>query len=280
MNPTPFSDDESRLTGLLPISAAEPIAAVATPSPEPSCPRCGALVSPGTADCAHCGIVFAKYMALQARRPAQAVPAPPGAGPLARIEDGPDGVVEDGALDPSVRALVVARAVLWLGLAAWTVAFARHDVASNYAGESALHLVNLVFHEAGHVVFAPFGQFVTVLGGSLLQVMVPLLCAGALLNSGDRFGATVGLWWAGQNLVDLAPYIADARALRLVLLGGRTGAEVEGHDWEHLLSALGWLPRDHALAQAAHLTGVGVMVVALCLGGLALARQRRLDRQI
>ncbi len=29
---------------------------------------------------------------------------------------------------------------------------------------------------------------------------------------------------AGQNLIDLAPYINDARNLQLVLLGGRTGA--------------------------------------------------------
>lgn len=36
----------------------------------------------------------------------------------------------------------------------------------------------------------------------------------------------------GQSLTDVAPYINDARALQLVLLGGRTGAEVEGHDWE------------------------------------------------
>jgi hypothetical protein len=56
---------------------------------------------------------------------------------------------------------------------------------------------------------------------------------------------------AGQSLMDLAPYVADARALRLPLLGGRTGAEVEGHDW-----------------------GALTMLVALGGGGGVLWRQR------
>jgi hypothetical protein len=44
------------------------------------------------------------------------------------------------------------------------------------------------------------------------------------------FGAAVAIWWAGENLIDVAPYINDARELKLVLLGGKTGAEVEGHE--------------------------------------------------
>ena len=79
----------------------------------------------------------------------------------------------------------------------------------------------------------------TVLGGSLTQLLVPLVCAGAFLwQTRDAFGAAIAVWWAGQNLIDLAPYINDARDLQLVLLGGRTGAEVEGHDREYLLNAL------------------------------------------
>lgn len=171
--------------------------------------------------------------------------------------------------------MVVAKALLWVALVVWTLAFARHSVASNYAGESVLHPVNLVFHEAGHIVFALFGHFVAAAGGSVMQGLVPLVCSVALLRGRDRFGAAVGLWWAGQNLVDLAPYVDDARALRLVLLGGRTGAEVEGHDWEYLLSALGWLHRDHALAQAAHLLGLAVMALALVAGAVVLTRQWR-----
>src|SRR5207247_9936208 len=103
-----------------------------------------------------------------------------------------------------------------------------------------------------------------VLGGSLTQLLVPLLCAGAFLwQTRDRFGAAIALWWAGESLIDVAPYINDARALQLVLLGGRTGAHVDGHDWEYLLNAIGLRPRDHAIASTVHAIGTLTMVAAL-----------------
>ena len=141
--------------------------------------------------------------------------------------------------------------------------------------ESLLHLPNLVFHEAGHVVFLPFGRFMTVLGGSLLQVLVPVICAGAfLLQHGNRFACAVSLWWAGENLVDLGPYIADARALQLPLIGGRTGAEVEGHDWEYLLTTVGLMSWDVPLGRLAHFAGSVIMLAALAWAA-ALVIQRR-----
>jgi hypothetical protein len=74
--------------------------------------------------------------------------------------------------------------------------------------------------------------------------------------------------------VDLAPYIADARRLKLVLLGGRTGAEVEGHDWEYLLTSLGWMRFDLALGRAAHVMGTLVMLSALAWAIVSIIRQR------
>jgi hypothetical protein len=168
---------------------------------------------------------------------------------------------------------IAGRAILWLVLAWLTLRFATHSIASNYAGSSFLHLVNLVFHEAGHVLFAFFPRFVVVLGGSATQILVPIACLVAFWRRGDRFGTAVAAWWAGQNLVDLAPYINDSRDLQLVLLGGRTGAEVEGHDWEYLLSALRLLPWDHTLARLAHLSGLLVMAGALVWAVLELRRQ-------
>jgi hypothetical protein len=166
--------------------------------------------------------------------------------------------------------MLIVRSSLLVLLVIWTVKFAAASSADVVMG-SFLHLVNLVFHEAGHVVFAPFGPFVAALGGSLMQLLIPLACAAALLTqAGDRFGAAVGLWWAGQNLVDLALYIGDARTLQLPLLGGATGAEVEGHDWEAILTALGWLHRDTALAAISHRLGVLIMVVALAAAAWVL----------
>jgi hypothetical protein len=162
---------------------------------------------------------------------------------------------------------LLARGVLLAVLALWTWRFAAHPLDQTIVGDSFLHLVNLVFHEAGHIIFVPFGAFMTSLGGSLLQVIVPVVCAIALLKKEDHFGALVAGWWAGQNLVDLGPYIADARALQIVLLGGATGAEVEGHDWEAILTSLGWLHLDRRLGVAAHAIGSVVMLACLAAAG-------------
>jgi len=126
-----------------------------------------------------------------------------------------------------------------------------------------MHLVNLVFHEAGHIVFMPFGDFMTALGGSLLQVLVPMICAWVLLfQQEDPFGAAVCVWWTGESLLDLSPYIDDARSLQLMLLGG-PASEVEGHDWEAILAALGWLHLDHSLARLSWFCGAALMIGAL-----------------
>ena len=109
-----------------------------------------------------------------------------------------------------------------------------------------------------------------------MQVAVPLVCTVAfLLKTRDPFAASVTTWWAGQSLMDLAPYVADARALRLPLLGGRTGAEVEGHDWEYLLTALGLLGRDVTLGRASFGLGALVMVGSLAWGAAVLCVKRR-----
>jgi hypothetical protein len=162
---------------------------------------------------------------------------------------------------------LIGRGVLLLLLLLWTWSLGTASIQSNKVGESFLHVINLVFHEAGHILFIPFGGFMTSLGGSLTQVLIPLALTGVFLTKHrDPFGAAATWWWTGENLLDLAPYINDARDLQLVLLGGRTGAEVEGHDWERILMSLGWLHLDHTLARLAHMAGVLIMLSALVWG--------------
>ena len=166
---------------------------------------------------------------------------------------------------------LVFRAALLLGAGWLFLGFASAPMGGY--GVPILDNVNLVFHEAGHILFIPFGSFMTSLGGSLTQVLVPLVCAAAFHGRGDRFAAALGVWWAGESLASLAAYVADARALQLVLLGGRTGAEVEGHDWEAILGALGWLNHDMALGRACRLLGLALMLAALALAGWTLKAQ-------
>jgi hypothetical protein len=171
---------------------------------------------------------------------------------------------------------LTARALLLLLLALWSLRFLRHGMDAEHLMGSFLHLVHLPFHEAGHVFLMPFGRFLMTLGGSLFQVAVPLCCCVVfLVKTRDPFAASVTLWWAGQSFLDLAPYVADARALQLPLLGGHTGAEVEGHDWEYLLQTLGWLGCDVTLGRLSFALGGLLMLTALAWGGLILQRQYR-----
>lgn len=183
--------------------------------------------------------------------------------PITRRMSHPAAGNPDGAT--ASPAVVAGRGLLLALLGWWTLSFVLHPLSASWIIGSFLHLIALPFHEAGHVIFAPFGEFLQVLGGSLFQVIVPIVCAVALARRGDRFGTAVCAWWAGACLVDLGPYIADARALQITLIGGRTGAEVYGHDWEAILQALGWLHRDRALGMTAHVVGSAVMVAAFVL---------------
>jgi hypothetical protein len=166
------------------------------------------------------------------------------------------------------------RAIVLLLAVAWTWSLAPASVAANAAGMSVLHLIDLPFHEAGHILFLPLGGFMMTLGGSLMQLIVPGgLTIAFLTKHRDPFGAAMTSWWLGENLLDLAPYINDARDLQLVLLGGHTGAEVEGHDWERILQTLGWLHLDHTLARAAHFIGAIIMLFACAWGLTLIVRQ-------
>jgi hypothetical protein len=168
----------------------------------------------------------------------------------------------------------VSRGIFLLLLTVWTTTLASRGVSAERVYGSFLHVPDLVFHEAGHILFIPLGHFMTVLGGSLTQVLVPLVCAGAFLwQTRDAFGAAVAIWWAGENLIDVAPYINDARDLQLVLLGGKTGAEVEGHDWEYLLNAMGVAHKDHAIAAIVQTIGTLTMIAALAWGAVVVMNQ-------
>ena len=171
---------------------------------------------------------------------------------------------------------LVGRTAVFLLLVWWGCKFIVTPLETNYAGESVLHLINLPFHEAGHLIFIPFGRFMMFLGGSLGQLLMPIICLGTfLVKTRDPFGASVSLWWTAQNFMDIAPYIHDARAMDLMLLGGVTGKETDGHDWNNLLTMLGWLEYDHRLAHLSHNFGIALMVVSFVWGGWLLLRHYR-----
>jgi hypothetical protein len=170
----------------------------------------------------------------------------------------------------------IGRAIILAGLIIWSWQLMSPSIESNAVGSSFLHLVNLPFHEAGHIIFRPFGAFITSLGGTLGQLLMPSICMGVLLlKTRDPFGASVALWWVGENFLDIAPYMNDARAGQLPLLGGNFGhsAPYGFHDWQYLLTESGLLQYDHFLAKAVFAIGSAIMVLSLLWGGLLLVKR-------
>ena len=128
--------------------------------------------------------------------------------------------------------------------------------------------VNLIFHEAGHPIFALGGQFLGALGGSAMQVLVPAGCALAFLRQGQPFGAGLCGIWMGESLVNVSIYMADARAQRLPLLGGDDVI----HDWNFLLGRLGLLHWDRALGGATAVLAGLLIAASAVLAALACLR--------
>lgn len=257
-----------------------------------TCPKCGyERTGQDNADpgiCPACGLIFAKWLKQQYAAIGNELPRAANFNPR-ETDTGRLGatLVELQRLilhvePPRDRLVICGRLVLLLGFTAWGLYFIFLDFETNAIGRSFMHTINLVFHEAGHVVFSLFGShFITILGGTLGQLLMPAIAMLSLLIvRQDTFGAAIGLWWLGQSFMDCAPYINDARALQLTLLGGGTGADRPGmHDWENILLDLGMIEYDHQIATAFDILGTLLILLALLWAGYILYRQYKLIDQ-
>ena len=142
------------------------------------------------------------------------------------------------------------------------------DYAGLFAG------ITFGVHELGHLVFAPFGLWMGVAGGSLAQVLLPIAAGALMLHHRDYFGGAVTGIWLSASLANMAVYIADARARELTLLGF---GEDPLHDWAYLLSSAGLLQSDLVIARLTRLVAFGVLVASAAAGAwlcLTMARGR------
>jgi hypothetical protein len=151
----------------------------------------------------------------------------------------------------------------WLGRVALLVAVALWGIGVVFGRMTdpagVLHLTVILFHEAGHIFFAPFGETVRVAGGTLGQLLIPFVCAVALHRRGDNFGAAIAAAWLALSLIDASVYAYDAADPVLPLIGGGTGAD-SFHDFVFLFERTG---------QLAHARGWAVCMKVV--GGLALS---------
>ena len=148
----------------------------------------------------------------------------------------------------------VAGAVAWCLLLGW-ISYGRGGQVP------LLSLVDLGFHELGHLVTYVFSDTITAVMGSVTQVAVPLgLAAYFAWVRSDRIATSVCLTWAATSARNVSEYVRDAPFERLELIGG-------DHDWAFLLA--GNLDRAAPLADLVARFGfvllVGAFVLALAV---------------
>jgi len=120
---------------------------------------------------------------------------------------------------------------------------------------SFLDNIDLAIHETGHLLFRPFGEFMTIAGGSLFQVLLPSLFVGYFLWQRSFYSAAVVAMWVGQSILNVWVYAADAVVMQLVLTSGFTGSEGSFHDWNYLLTATGLIGSTKTVAGLIRLLG-------------------------
>lgn len=126
--------------------------------------------------------------------------------------------------------------------------------------------VNLVIHEAGHLIFRPLGEFMMIAGGSLFQVIMPALFVGYFAYHSKFYSAALVLFWVGESILNVSVYAGDSLALQLPLLGG----EDSMHDWNYMLTSLNLLQATAKIAGVIRLLGTIVIVLA-SVGSFKLA---------
>jgi hypothetical protein len=127
-----------------------------------------------------------------------------------------------------------------------------------------IHNVNLAFHEAGHILFGIIGNdTLMILGGSLNQILIPLIVFLSFFHQRDQTGTAFALIWFFGNFIDVSIYMADGRFLKLPLIGG---LDLEAHDWRNLFNRFDLWGVDQALSKIMFYSGwSGILLTELWL---------------
>lgn len=118
--------------------------------------------------------------------------------------------------------------------------------------------INLIFHEAGHMIVFFLGNVMQALAGSLFQILIPLIVTIYFFKQKQKISSAICLMWAGQNFLNVSMYAKDAIVMQLPLLGG----DSVHHDWNFILSNLNLLQSAPTIGNI--LYGIGVILI--CLG--------------
>jgi hypothetical protein len=192
-----------------------------------------------TADsrCPRCGVIYAKLAQSSVRAVSTPVGLPTDVAEPSFMAD------EPGASWPPPKPFEV-----WLSVAAVCMLFAIL-LLDDDGFVLLLDHANLAFHEAGHLFFGVLGSTLGLYGGTLGQLVFPIVAGTSFWRRRQAVGVALSGVWLFENFLNIARYMADARAQLLPLVGGGE------HDWYHIFSRWGLLNRDTDIAALTQMLG-------------------------
>lgn len=128
-----------------------------------------------------------------------------------------------------------------------------------------LDRVNILPHEAGHLLFGWLGEFIGVIGGTIGQLFVPVAFTVYFFLRREFYSSAITLFWTGQNFFWISVYVKDAQAMALPLLSVG-GGEDTIHDWNYILSRVGLLRWDQAIGNLVYMTGIVIIIASVVCG--------------
>jgi hypothetical protein len=114
-------------------------------------------------------------------------------------------------------------------------------------------------HEAGHVYFNWGWDVLHAFGGTLNEIIFPLLPAYYCYIKKYKFLCSLFIFWLGHNFFGIGVYMADSRARKEIMFGD--GSEI--HDWEFLLNKFNIINYDVTLGNT--VWAIGWIFVALSI---------------
>jgi len=142
--------------------------------------------------------------------------------------------------------------IAWLCFYALFLLYAFFD----RSGFLILDYVNLLIHEGGHFFFSWFGNTIMILGGTLGELLVPLLCAIYFFWQRETAGFAFSIFWFFENFPYIGAYMADARTASLPLVGS------EESDWTILFTQWGLLAQDQKIGATMRTLGyLGMLAI-------------------
>lgn len=119
----------------------------------------------------------------------------------------------------------------------------------------------LIIHEAGHTIFGIFGsRSLTILGGTLLEILLPFLIFIYGWWNYNRIVAQLGLLLTAFAWIETAAYAADAVERRMPLIGNLPKS---AHDFYNLFTMNGVLESHMTFAWTMYWTGIITLILFL-----------------